>query len=116
MNVQYAIKDDVVYVLEVNPRAVRTVPFVSKATGVPVARLAAQVMAGRTSGGTEFHRDAGSRWLLCEGSRAAVQEISGLRLSAGTGDEIYRRGDGARRRTLATPLPRRRSRPARRCR
>jgi carbamoyl-phosphate synthase large subunit len=48
MNVQYAIKDDVVYVLEVNPRASRTVPFVSKATGVPVARLAAQVMAGRS--------------------------------------------------------------------
>ncbi|MBL8055505.1 MAG: carbamoyl-phosphate synthase large subunit [Anaerolineales bacterium] len=48
MNVQYAIKDDVVYVLEVNPRASRTVPFVSKATGVPLAKLAAQVMAGRT--------------------------------------------------------------------
>ena len=46
MNVQYAIKDDVVYVLEVNPRASRTVPFVSKATGVPLARLAARIMAG----------------------------------------------------------------------
>jgi carbamoyl-phosphate synthase large subunit len=48
MNVQYAIKDDIVYVLEVNPRASRTVPFVSKATGVPLARLAAQVMAGKS--------------------------------------------------------------------
>jgi carbamoyl-phosphate synthase large subunit len=48
MNVQYAIKDDVVYVLEVNPRASRTVPFVSKATGIPLAKLAAQVMAGKT--------------------------------------------------------------------
>jgi carbamoyl-phosphate synthase large subunit len=48
MNVQFAIKDDIVYVLEVNPRASRTVPFVSKATGVPLARLAAQVMAGKT--------------------------------------------------------------------
>ncbi|MCC7360404.1 MAG: carbamoyl-phosphate synthase large subunit [Anaerolineales bacterium] len=48
LNVQFAIKDDVVYVLEVNPRASRTVPFVSKATGVPVAQLAAQIMAGRT--------------------------------------------------------------------
>jgi hypothetical protein len=46
LNVQYAIKDGVVYVLEVNPRASRTVPFVSKATGVPLARLAARVMAG----------------------------------------------------------------------
>ncbi|MEM7114907.1 MAG: carbamoyl-phosphate synthase large subunit [Chloroflexota bacterium] len=48
MNVQYAIKDDVVYVIEVNPRASRTVPFVSKATGVPVARIAAQVQAGHS--------------------------------------------------------------------
>ncbi len=46
MNVQYAIKDDVVYVLEVNPRASRTVPFVSKATNVPLAKIAARVMAG----------------------------------------------------------------------
>jgi carbamoyl-phosphate synthase large subunit len=46
MNVQYAIKDDVVYVLEVNPRASRTVPFVSKATGVPLAKMAAKVMSG----------------------------------------------------------------------
>ena len=46
MNVQYAIKGGVVYVLEVNPRASRTVPFVSKATGVPLARLAARIMAG----------------------------------------------------------------------
>jgi carbamoyl-phosphate synthase large subunit len=48
MNVQYAMKGGVVYVLEVNPRASRTVPFVSKATGIPLARIAAQVMAGRT--------------------------------------------------------------------
>src|SRR5713226_4183165 len=48
MNIQFAIKDDRVYVLEVNPRASRTVPFVSKATGVPLARIGALVMAGRT--------------------------------------------------------------------
>ncbi len=46
INVQYAIKNGVVYVLEVNPRASRTVPFVSKATGVPLARLAARIMVG----------------------------------------------------------------------
>ncbi len=46
LNVQYAMKDGIVYVLEVNPRASRTVPFVSKATGVPLARLAARIMAG----------------------------------------------------------------------
>ena len=48
MNVQYAIKDDVVYVLEVNPRASRTVPYLSKASGVSLAKIAAKVMAGRT--------------------------------------------------------------------
>lgn len=46
MNVQYAIKNDEVFVLEVNPRASRTVPFVAKATGVPVAKIGARVMAG----------------------------------------------------------------------
>jgi len=46
MNVQYAVKDDVVYVLEVNPRASRTVPFTSKTIGVPLAKMAARVMAG----------------------------------------------------------------------
>ena len=48
MNVQYAIKGETVYVLEVNPRASRTVPFVSKAIGKPLAKLAAKVMAGKT--------------------------------------------------------------------
>jgi carbamoyl-phosphate synthase large subunit len=47
MNVQYAIQRDAVYVLEVNPRASRTVPYVSKATGVPLAKVAARLMAGR---------------------------------------------------------------------
>ncbi|MBW1866435.1 MAG: carbamoyl-phosphate synthase large subunit, partial [Deltaproteobacteria bacterium] len=48
MNVQYAIKDDQLYVIEVNPRASRTIPFVSKATGVPLAKLATKVMLGRS--------------------------------------------------------------------
>jgi len=48
MNVQYAVKDDQVYVLEVNPRASRTVPFVSKATGVPWAKIATKVMLGKS--------------------------------------------------------------------
>ena len=46
INIQFAIKDGIVYVLEVNPRASRTVPFVSKAVGVPLAKLAAKIMAG----------------------------------------------------------------------
>jgi carbamoyl-phosphate synthase large subunit len=58
MNVQYAVKGDLVYVLEVNPRASRTVPFVSKTIGVPLAKLAAKLMAGKTLtqlGFTEEH-------------------------------------------------------------
>ncbi len=47
MNIQFAVKDDEVYILEVNPRASRTVPFVSKATGVPLAYMATQVMLGK---------------------------------------------------------------------
>ncbi|WP_273789182.1 carbamoyl-phosphate synthase large subunit [Bartonella sp. ML70XJBT] len=48
MNVQYAIKDDTIYVLEVNPRASRTVPFVAKTIGCPIAKMAARIMAGET--------------------------------------------------------------------
>jgi carbamoyl-phosphate synthase large subunit len=48
MNAQFAIKDDTVYVLEVNPRASRTVPYLSKATGLPLAKVAARVMIGKT--------------------------------------------------------------------
>ncbi len=48
MNVQYAIKDNVIYVLEVNPRASRTVPFVAKTNGTPIAKVAARIMAGES--------------------------------------------------------------------
>ena len=48
MNIQFAVKDEQLYVIEVNPRASRTVPFVSKATGVPLAKYAAQIMVGKT--------------------------------------------------------------------
>jgi carbamoyl-phosphate synthase large subunit len=57
MNVQYATKDNVVYVLEVNPRASRTVPYVSKAVGVSLAKAAARVMAGRTLAELGLTRD-----------------------------------------------------------
>jgi carbamoyl-phosphate synthase large subunit len=57
MNVQYAIKDDMVYVLEVNPRASRTVPYLSKASGVALAKIAAKVMAGRTLAELGFTKD-----------------------------------------------------------
>jgi len=48
MNVQFAVKDNDIYILEVNPRASRTVPYVSKATGIPLAKIAAKVMVGKT--------------------------------------------------------------------
>ncbi len=48
LNIQFAMKDNIVYVLEVNPRASRTVPFVSKATGLPLAKIAAKIMLGKT--------------------------------------------------------------------
>jgi carbamoyl-phosphate synthase large subunit len=61
MNVQYAVKDGDVYVLEVNPRASRTVPFVAKATGVPVAKIAARVMAGERLADFDTTPPAGMR-------------------------------------------------------
>jgi carbamoyl-phosphate synthase large subunit len=61
INIQYAIKEDRVYVLEVNPRASRTVPFVAKATGVALARIAALVMAGRALAGFGLAEDLGGR-------------------------------------------------------
>jgi carbamoyl-phosphate synthase large subunit len=57
MNIQYAIRDDRIYILEVNPRASRTIPFVSKATGVPLAKLAAKVMVGKTLEDLGFTRE-----------------------------------------------------------
>src|SRR6059058_6007164 len=53
MNVQYAIKSGDIYVLEVNPRASRTVPFVAKVIGIPIAKIAARVMAGESL--SSFH-------------------------------------------------------------
>ncbi len=57
MNVQFAVQDDVVYVLEVNPRASRTVPFVSKATSAPLAKIAARAMAGISLKDQNFHEE-----------------------------------------------------------
>ena len=67
VNIQLAVKDDVVYVLEANPRASRTVPFVSKATGIPIAKIAAKVMIGKKL------RDLGYRER--EISHVAVKEV-----------------------------------------
>jgi carbamoyl-phosphate synthase large subunit len=70
-NVQYAVKDGSVYVIEANPRASRTVPFVSKATGVPLAKVAARVMVGATC---EELRTEGMLTPPAEGQHVAVKE------------------------------------------
>lgn len=57
MNVQFAVKDNEIYMIEVNPRAARTVPFVSKATGVPLAKIAARVMAGQSLKSQNFTQE-----------------------------------------------------------
>jgi len=57
MNVQYAIKDGQLYVIEVNPRASRTVPFVSKATGIPLAKIATKIMVGKTLADLGFTKE-----------------------------------------------------------
>jgi carbamoyl-phosphate synthase large subunit len=57
INIQFAIKDDEIYILEVNPRASRTIPFVSKAIGVPLAKLATKVMAGMTLDKLNFTKE-----------------------------------------------------------
>ncbi|OGS36542.1 MAG: carbamoyl phosphate synthase large subunit [Elusimicrobia bacterium RIFOXYB2_FULL_49_7] len=57
INIQYAVKDDMIYILEVNPRASRTVPFVSKTIGVPLAKLAAKVQAGMTLKQLKFTKE-----------------------------------------------------------
>ena len=94
MNVQYAIKDDMVYVLEVNPRASRTVPYLSKATGVALAKIAAKVMAGRTLaelGFTKRHRGGGR---LREEPGVSVRAVPRRRHDSRPRDEVDRRGDG----------------------
>jgi carbamoyl-phosphate synthase large subunit len=76
INVQYAVKHDEVYVIEANPRASRTVPFVSKATGVPLAKLAARVMLGATLAGLrdEGLLAGGAPDPTTEGEYVAVKE------------------------------------------
>ena len=58
MNIQFAVKDDEVYLIEVNPRASRTVPFTAKATGIPIAKIAARVMAGESLASFNLKRPA----------------------------------------------------------
>ncbi len=96
MNAQFAIKDDTVYVLEVNPRASRTVPYLSKATGVPLAKVAARVMIGRTLAQLGPDRGPRGRRRLREDAGVPVRALPRRRHDPRAGDEVDRRGDGRR--------------------
>ena len=61
VNVQYAVSNGKVYVIEVNPRSSRTVPYISKVTGIPIVPLATQVIIGRRSKNWDTHRDSSRR-------------------------------------------------------
>ena len=102
MNVQYAIQHDTVYVLEVNPRASRTIPYVSKATGVPLAKVAARLMTGRklrdlhlpvieTNGVKEL---AVHEFLRREVAGVPVQQVPRRGHDPRPGNAFHRRSDG----------------------
>ncbi len=83
INIQYAIKGDVVYILEVNPRASRTVPFVSKATGVPLAKIAAKVMAGKKLKEIGFTREKEIHHVAVKESVLPFSRFSGVDILLG---------------------------------
>ncbi len=95
MNVQLAVVGGDVFVLEVNPRASRTVPFVSKAIGRPLAKLAAKVMAGRTLAELEADRGRAAP-RLGQGGGVPVREVRGRGHAARAGDALDGRGHGHR--------------------
>ena len=97
MNIQFAIKDDKVYVLEVNPRASRTVPFLSKATGVPLAKAAARVMLGRTLAEIGLEGDIPVAGCFVKTPVFPFVRFHGRGRPARARDEVHRRGDGLRR-------------------
>ena len=102
MNVQFAVKDGRVYVLEVNPRASRTVPFVSKAIGVPLAKIAARVMAGKTLERARLHRgDRGRAHVAVKEAVFPFVKFPGVDTLLGPEMKSHRRGDGHRRRLRA---------------
>jgi carbamoyl-phosphate synthase large subunit len=83
LNVQFAIRNDVVYVLEVNPRASRTVPFVSKTTGVPLASLAASVMIGKTLDELGLHDDVLQPYVAVKEAVFPFSKLQGVDLILG---------------------------------
>ena len=95
MNVQFALKDDDIYILEVNPRASRTVPFVAKVVGLPIAKIAARLMAGEKLDAFDLTREprAAHRG---QGSGVPVCPVPWRRYGSRPGNALYRRGHGPR--------------------
>jgi carbamoyl-phosphate synthase large subunit len=83
MNVQFAVKNDTVYVLEVNPRASRTVPFVSKAVGVPLAKIAACVMVGKKLSDLNFTKEIQPKHVSVKESVLPFSRFSGVDILLG---------------------------------
>ncbi|MCX7661162.1 MAG: ATP-grasp domain-containing protein, partial [Candidatus Omnitrophica bacterium] len=83
MNVQFAVKDEKVYVLEVNPRASRTIPFVSKTIGIPLAKLATKVMLGKTLGELGFTREIIPRYTAVKESVFPFNRFPGVDIILG---------------------------------
>jgi len=83
INIQFAIKDDVVYVLEVNPRASRTVPFVSKVTGVPLAKIAAKIMVGKNLEELKFTEEKSFSHIAVKESVLPFSRFSGVDIILG---------------------------------
>ncbi len=118
MNIQFAIQRNRVYVLEVNPRASRTVPYVSKATGIPLAKIAARLMTGRKLR-EFFPENIERRTDLDTGNFYFVKspvfpwgKFPGVDTVLGTGDEVHRRSHGRGgqlRRSLCQGADRRRT-------
>ena len=94
MNVQFAIQGDKVYVLEVNPRASRTVPYVSKAIGVPLAKVAGALHGGPEPRAAGRHPRGDPAVLFGEGGGVPVHQVPRRRHHPRPGDEIDGRGDG----------------------
>ena len=96
MNIQFAVKDGEVYVLEVNPRASRTVPFVSKATGLNLAQAAARVMVGQTLEEQGITTEPVPRYVSVKEAVFPFAKFPGVDIVLGPGDAVDRRGDGDR--------------------
>ena len=97
INAQYILYNDDIYVIEVNPRSSRTIPYISKVTGVPVIDLATKVMLGQKlkdlGYGTGLYREAS--YFAVKGSRVLLRKAHRRGHRPGPGDEVHRRGAGS---------------------